>query len=63
MLPVVCGNTERMPEPKEPETPDAHGVHGGQRDDSKQQEEPASSDQADEERWADLTETGGEATS
>lgn len=60
---AVLGNTERMPEPTEPETPDAHGVHGAQRDDSKQQEEPAPSEEADNERWADLTETGGEAAS
>jgi hypothetical protein len=52
-----------MPEPTEPDSPDAHGVHGSQRDDSKQQEEPSPSEQEDDQRWADLTETGGEAAS
>ena len=52
-----------MSERGEQENEGSHGVHGGVRDDGRMQEEPAESDQADVEAWADATETGGEAAS
>ena len=52
-----------MPDPRDKDTPQAHGVHGTQRDDSKMQEEPDEAEATDEEGWADLTETGGQAAS
>lgn len=42
-------------------SPEAHGVHGTQREDGKLQEEPAGTDGGDEKAWADATETGGDA--
>ncbi len=45
------------------DTPESHGVYGGTvREDGKMQEEPSSADGADEQEWADQTETGGEST-
>lgn len=43
-------------------TPESHGVHGTQREDSKMQEEPTGAEGIDEVAWAEQTETGGEAT-
>lgn len=43
--------------------PESHGVYGGtMRDDGKLQEEPSGTDGPDVEEWAELTETGGDAT-
>ncbi|HEX2047041.1 MAG TPA: hypothetical protein VHF27_04705 [Acidimicrobiales bacterium] len=51
--------------------PESHGVYGGtQREDGKMQEEPSGAaasvangnDGADEDEWAEQTETGGDAT-
>jgi hypothetical protein len=42
--------------------PESHGVHGTQREDGLMQEEPADSDGGDEERWAEQTQTGADAT-
>jgi hypothetical protein len=50
-----------MSERDEP-APEAHGVHGTQREDGKMQEEPEGTDGRDEQAWADATETGGEAS-
>ncbi|HEX3623081.1 MAG TPA: hypothetical protein VHT97_12270 [Acidimicrobiales bacterium] len=50
-----------MSDSSEP-APEAHGVHGSQRDDGKMQEEPTDTDGGDEEAWADATDTGGDAT-
>jgi hypothetical protein len=52
-----------MSEPDEQENEGAHGVHGGTRDDGRMQEEPADSEQADTDTWAEATETGGQAAS
>ena len=47
----------------EQETQESHGVHGGSREDGRMQEEPAGAETADEEEWAEATETGGDAAS
>ena len=44
-------------------TPESHGVYGGTpREDGKMQEEPSGAEGADEQEWAEETETAGEAT-
>ena len=43
-------------------SPESHGVHGTQREDTKMHEEPSGAEGIDEEAWAEQTETGGEAT-
>ena len=44
-------------------TPASHGVYGGTtRDDGKLQEEPGGTEGVDPAEWAEMTETGGDAT-
>jgi len=43
-------------------SPEAHGVHGTQRGDSRMEEEPGDPSGGDAKAWADATETGGDAT-
>lgn len=44
-------------------SPESHGVYGGTpREDGKMQEEPSGADGADEQEWAETTESGGDAT-
>jgi hypothetical protein len=43
-------------------SPESHGVHGTQREDSKMQEEPSGTEGIDEVAWAEQTETGGDVT-
>jgi hypothetical protein len=43
-------------------TPESHGVHGTQREDGKMQEEPSGAEGVDQERWAEQTQTGADAT-
>ena len=44
------------------DTPESHGVYGGTvREDGKMQEEPTGSEAAEEQDWAEKTETGGDA--
>ena len=44
-------------------SPESHGVYGGtQRGDGKMAEEPSGAEGANEEEWAENTETGGDAT-
>ena len=44
-------------------SPESHGVYGGTaREDGKMQEEPSGAEGADEQEWAEKTESGGEVT-
>ena len=52
-----------MSEQEIPGDAEGHGVHGTERGDTGMEEEPAEPTDVDSEKWADKTETGGEAAS